>query len=131
MLKQSRHSPFNQIFAGCVGLLLFGAGCEKPKVSVSGPITNNVAPSNRIHFQGIALARVIETYRGLVGSTVTIEIPEEILLKPITAGPFSSAADDAALLLEASFREQAQVTTSRDADGKVVLRYEPAVANSK
>ena len=131
MLKQSVHSRFNQIVAGCVGALLFGAGCEKAKVPVSGPSTNNAAPSSRIHFQGIALARAIETYRELVGSTVTIEIPPEILQKPITAGPFNSGSDDAALLLEASFREQAQVTTARDADGKLVLRYEPAVANQK
>jgi hypothetical protein len=131
MLKRSGCSPFNQIFAGCVGALLLGTGCEKAKVSVTGPITNNVAPSSRIHFQGTALARAIETYRELVGSTVSIEIPPEILQKPITAGPFNSGSDDAALLLEASFREQAQVTTSRDADGKVVLRYEPTVANQR
>lgn len=131
MLKRSGCFPFNHIFAASLSLLLIGAGCEKTKVPVSGPITNNIAPSNRIHLQGTALARAIETYRELVGSTVTIEIPEEVLQRPITAGPFSSAADDAALLLEASFREQAQVITSRDADGKVVLRYEPDVANRK
>ncbi len=131
MLKQSGCTPLTQILAGGVSFLLLGAGCEKATVPVGGPITNNAAPSTRIHFQGTALARAIETYRELVGTTVTIEIPEEVLQKPITAGPFNSGSDDAALLLEASFREQAQITTSRDADGKVVLRYEPATANHK
>lgn len=131
MLKQSGSSPLTHILAGVVGVLLLGTGCEKAAVSVTGPITNNVAPSSRIHLQGVALARAIETYRELVGSPVTIEIPEEVLRKPITAGPVNSGSDDAALLLEASFREQAQVITARDADGKVVLRYEPVAAKQK
>jgi hypothetical protein len=131
MLKRSGNSPYIQLIAGCVGTLLLGTGCEKTQVPVTGPITNNVAPSSRIHFQGVALARAIETYRELVTSPVTIEIPEEVLRKPISAGPFNSGSDDAALLLEASFREQAQVVTARDADGKVVLRYDPVAPNQK
>jgi len=131
MIKWSGGSSFIRSIAGCACALLICAGCEKAEVSVGGPITNNVVPSSRIHLQGVALGRAIETYRELVGQMVELEIPADVLQKPISAGPFNAGSDDAALLLEASFREQAQVITVRDPAGKVVLRYEPTVANRK